>query len=84
MKTVLALTSEQEEFWPAIAAELRAIGKLHKGRRGQISKIDVDQETMQRLYWAAAPLITRLSYDQKQAVKKMALSMGLDEVAAAL
>ena len=44
----------------------------------------VHPDTAQRLYWAAAPLITRLSYDQKQAVKQIALSMGLTEVAQAL
>jgi hypothetical protein len=85
MKSALALTEEQQEFWPAIAAELRAIGKLQpKTRKGQIANIDVDRETMQRLYWAAAPLITRLSYDQKQTVKQMARSMGLNQVAEAL
>ena len=32
MKTALALTAEQEQFWPAIAAELRTIGKLMANR----------------------------------------------------
>ena len=39
---------------------------------------------MQRLYWAAAPLISRLSFEQKSKVKEMARLMGLNEVAAAL
>ena len=84
MRTALALTAEQEEFWPAIAAELQALGKtlkLHKGRDG---KVNVDNDAIQRLYWAAAPLITRLSYEQKQKVKQMAHVMGLHQVAAAL
>lgn len=88
IKTALALTSEQETYWPAVAAELKAIAKSqphkHGVKRGQAAKIDVDPDTAQRLYWAAAPLITRLSYDQKQAVKQIALSMGLTEVAQAL
>jgi len=85
MKTALALTAEQEEFWPAIAAELRAIGKTvtHKGK-GHAPSINVDQETKQRLYWAAAPLITRLSYEQKIRAKQLARMMGLNEVAEAL
>jgi len=85
MKTALALTAEQEEFWPAIAAELRAIGKTmsHKGK-GQAAAINVDPETKQRLYWAAAPLITRLSYEQKIRAKQLARMMGLNEVAEAL
>ena len=88
IKTALALTSEQETYWPAVAAELKAIAKAqpHKrgAKKGQVAKIDVDPDTAQRLYWAAAPLITRLSYDQKKAVKQIALSMGLQEVAEAL
>src|SRR5436853_5163301 len=84
MKTALALTAEQEEYWPAIAAELRALGKVLKAHRGPDGKINVDDETIQRLYWAAAPLLTRLSYEQKQKVKQMAHVMGLHQVAAAL
>jgi hypothetical protein len=88
IKTALALTSEQETYWPAVAAELKAIAKTQPHKRGvkkgQAAKIDVDPDTAQRLYWAAAPLITRLSYDQKKAVKQIALSMGLQEVAEAL
>jgi hypothetical protein len=84
MKTALALTAEQEEFWPAIAAELRTIGKLLKSSKGQPARISVDDEQIQRLYWAAAPLITRLSPEQKHKAKQMARLMGLNEVAAAL
>ena len=85
MKMALALTAEQEEYWPAIAAELRALGKAMKSSaKAQGGKISVDQEAMQRLYWAAAPLITRLSYEQKTKVKQMARLMGLNQVAEAL
>ena len=44
----------------------------------------LDSEAIQRLYWAAAPLITRLSHEQKQKVKQMAHVMGLHQVAEAL
>jgi hypothetical protein len=81
MKTALALTAEQEEYWPAIANELRTLGKMLKGK-GQSAHVDND--TMQRLYWAAAPLISRLSYEQKMKVKQMARLMGLTQVAEAL
>jgi hypothetical protein len=84
MKMALALTAEQEEFWPAIAAELQALGKTMKAHKGRDGKINVDNDTIQRLYWAAAPLITRLSYEQKQKVKQMAHVMGLRQVAEAL
>jgi hypothetical protein len=81
MKMALALTAEQQEYWPAIEAELRTIGKLMKANHGKVS---VDNETMQRLYWAAAPLLTRLSFEQKTRVKQMARLMGLNEVAEAM
>jgi hypothetical protein len=85
MKTALALTAEQEEYWPAIAAELRALGKAMKANAKQNGgKLSVDQDTIQRLYWAAAPLITRLSYEQKMKAKQMARLMGLNQVAEAL
>lgn len=84
MKMALALTAEQEEFWPAIAAELQALGKTLKAHKGHDGKINVDNDTIQRLYWAAAPLISRLSYEQKQKVKQMAHVMGLRQVAEAL
>ncbi len=80
MKLALALTAEQEEYWPAIASELRTLGKALKGK----GEKHVDNDTMQRLYWAAAPLISRLSYDQKMKVKQMARLMGLNQVAEAL
>jgi hypothetical protein len=85
MRTALALTAEQEEYWPAIAAELRALGKAMKANaRHNGGKLSVDQDTIQRLYWAAAPLITRLSYEQKMKAKQMARLMGLNQVAEAL
>jgi hypothetical protein len=84
MKTALALTSEQEEYWPAIAAELRALGKALKTAKGQAGNVTIDGDTMQRLYYAAAPLISRLSYEQKLKVKQMAHVMGLHQVAQAL
>jgi len=85
MKMALALTADQEEFWPAIATELRTLGKAMKSSaKAQGGKVSVDQEAMQRLYWAAAPLLTRLSYEQKVRAKQMARLMGLNEVAEAL
>lgn len=86
MKMALALTAEQEEFWPAIASELRALGKrlAQKGHTKSGGKINLDEDTIQRLYWAAAPLITRLTYEQKAKAKQMARLMGLNEVAEAL
>jgi hypothetical protein len=83
MKLALALTAEQEEYWPAIAAELQALGRaMQKSNKGQ--KVSLDSEAIQRLYWAAAPLINRLSHEQKLKVKQLAHIMGLHQVAEAL
>ena len=82
MKMALALTAEQEEYWPAIATELRALGKIMKAQKGR--NVSLDNDAIQRLYWAAAPLISRLSWEQKEKVKQMAHLMGLHQVAAAL
>jgi hypothetical protein len=85
MRLALALTAEQEEYWPSIAAELLAVGKLMKANeKANHGRISVDNDTIQRLYWAAAPLLTRLSYEQKTKVKQMARLMGLNQVAEAL
>ena len=84
MKLALALTAEQEEFWPRIAAELRALGQAMQKNNGKGQKVSLDGEAIQRLYWAAAPLITRLSHEQKLKVKQMAHIMGLHQVAEAL
>ena len=83
MKMALALTAEQEEYWPAIAAELRDLGKVLKNSKAH-GRVNLDDDTIQRLYWAAAPLISRLSYEQKLKVKQMAHVMGLHQVAQAL
>jgi len=82
MRLALALTAEQQEYWPAIATELRELGKVMKVQKGR--NISLDNDSIQRLYWAAAPLISRLSWEQKEKVKQMAHLMGLHQVAAAL
>ena len=84
MKIALALTAEQEEYWPAIAAELQALGKAMQKTNAKGQKVSLDNDAIQRLYWAAAPLITRLSHEQKLKVKQMAHVMGLHQVAEAL
>jgi hypothetical protein len=85
MRMALALTAEQEEFWPAIATELHTLGKAMKvSAKQNHGKVSVDNDAIQRLYWAAAPLISRLSYEQKAKVKQMARLMGLTQVAEAL
>ena len=87
IRTALALTPEQETYWPAVAAELRTIAKQqpkNAAAKGHPPKLALDQDAVQRLYRAAAPLITRLSEEQKRKARELALIMGLQEVAQAL
>jgi hypothetical protein len=83
----LRLTSEQAEYWPAVEAALRDVvrtqlrgahGKVaHAGRAG----IDINSPAVQKLIWAAMPLLARLREDQKREVRKIARVMGLEQIA---
>ena len=87
IRTALALTPDQEGYWPAIAAELRTIGKAQPKRsatKGAAPKLHVDDDSVQRLYAAATPLIMRLREDQKRTVRQLATMLGLQEVASAI
>jgi hypothetical protein len=82
MKRALNLTSEQEPHWRAVEVKLREIAARQP--QGKNSKIAIDANAAQELYWVAAPLIMSLREDQKRAAKLTARSFGLDEVASAL
>jgi hypothetical protein len=86
VKTALRLTPEQEAHWPAVEAELHAIAKQlpKKVDSKKQTKIAIAPGSADRLRWAATPLIMSLREDQKQTVRFIARSMGLEEVAAAL
>jgi hypothetical protein len=83
----LRLTSDQVEFWPAVEAALRDV--VHTNLRGANSKvarsgrlnIDVNSPEVQKLIWAAMPLLMRLREDQKSEVRKLARVIGLEQVA---
>lgn len=87
IKTALALSPDQEGYWPAIATELRAIGKAQPKRsatKGAAPKLQVDDDSVQRLYAAATPLVMRLREDQKRTIRQLATMLGLQEVASAI
>jgi len=52
-----------------------------KHAQGKAS-IDVNAPEVQKLVWAAMPLLMRLREDQKHEVRKLARVMGLESVAA--
>ena len=49
-------------------------------RDGKVS-IDINRPEVQKLIWAAMPLLMRLREDQKHEVRKLARVMGLEQVA---
>jgi hypothetical protein len=85
LKGRLRLTSEQAEYWPAIEEALRDVVRTQfHGRhlaRGAKPNIDVNSPEVQKLVWAAMPLLMRLRDDQKNEVRKLARVIGLEQVA---
>ena len=89
IKRRLRLTSDQESLWPAVEAALRNISYSKKSQETRVASahsapmayVDPNSADVQRLKYAALPLIMRLNEDQKQEVRSMAHVMGLDGVA---
>jgi hypothetical protein len=86
IKTRLRLTSDQEGYWPPVEAALRDVVKQQKREArkqnalGPVT-IDVNSPEVQRLTWAAMPLLMRMREDQKREVRTLARVIGLDQVA---
>jgi hypothetical protein len=82
IKQSLHLTAEQEQYWQPVEAELREIGRrLPPMAPGQKLKVNISAAAAQRLYWAAGPFLMSLREDQKQQVRRLAKSLGLEQVA---
>ena len=84
IKRTLKLTPDQEGYWPPVEAALRDIAREQAAQKPTGRKMTVSSDASQKLYWAAAPLIMNLRYDQKHEARKLARSMGLEEVASAI
>jgi hypothetical protein len=87
LKGRLQLTSDQVEYWPAVETALRDVvrtqlndGRTKHARAGKVN-IDVNSPEVQRLIYAAMPLLMRLREDQKREVRKLARVIGLEQVA---
>jgi hypothetical protein len=84
IKAALRLTREQEQYWPAVEAALRAItGRAAPGAAMAPQPLVLDQAKMQRLAAAAAPLLMSLDEEQKRAAAAVARSVGLGPLLAA-
>jgi hypothetical protein len=78
LKNVLKLTAIQASHWPAVEAALRHIA------RQQAQSQELDSASVQRLMFAAMPLIQSLDEGQKRQAVSVARSMGFAQVASAL
>ena len=86
LKTRLRLSPDQAEYWPAVESALREVARTqlrHAGKKAYGAKmnIDVNSPEVQKLVWAAMPLLMRLRAEQKAEVRKLARIMGLEQVA---
>ena len=75
VKARLRLTSDQAEYWPAVESALRDVVRTQlrtdrlRHHHGGKASIDVNSPEVQRLVWAAMPLLMRLREDQKREVR---------------
>jgi hypothetical protein len=91
IKRRLRLTPDQESLWPAVEVALRNVSyskkaqemKVASGRSAPMAYVDPESADVQRLKYAALPLIMRLNEDQKQEVRSMAHVIGRVGVASA-
>ena len=85
LKGRLRLTSDQVEYWPPVEAALRDVVRTQlRGTKHVVGgkvNIDTNSPEVQKLIWAAMPLLMRLRDDQKSEVRKLARVIGLEQVA---
>ncbi len=92
IKARLNLSDYQEQYWPAVASALRALGTRAArepartttayASEGTLAAIDPDGPEVQQLKSAAFPLIMSMNDEQKNQVRMLAHVMGLEQVAA--
>ena len=80
IKRRLALTREQERYWPAVEARCaRWPGRRRPATRA--AKVDMSTVDIDGLKSAAFPLVMSFSDDQKRELRSLANLMGLESVA---
>jgi hypothetical protein len=89
IKRRLALTPDQERYWPAVEAELRkmeykrdAQGKSTQGTR--MAQIDISKVDVDGLKSAGFPMVMSFSDDQRRELKSLVHLLGLDSVMSGL
>jgi hypothetical protein len=79
IKKRLALTPDQERYWPAVEQALRQMA--WKKTPGEKAKVDMSTVDVDGLKSAAFPLVMSFSDDQKRELRSLANVMGLESVA---
>lgn len=90
VKARLHLTPDQERMWPAVEAALRDISysktAAHSAAEArvhgkQVASIDPNSSEVQKLKYAAFPLLMSFSEPQKEEVRSLTRLMGLEQLA---
>jgi hypothetical protein len=80
IKRRLALTPDQERYWPAVEAELRKM-EYKKGQGGtRTASVDMSKVDVDGLKSAGFPLVMSFSDDQRRELKSLAHLLGLESV----
>ena len=79
IKKRLALTPDQERYWPGVEQALRQMA--WKTAPGEKAKVDMSTVDVDGLKSAAFPLVMSFSDDQKRELRSLANLMGLESVA---
>jgi hypothetical protein len=86
IKKRLNLTKDQEEYWPAVEAELRRLawkkspdGPHHKGARHLVA-LDVNAVDVAKLRSTTAPLLMSFNDEQKRELRTLAHLAGMQDL----
>ena len=85
IKNRLNLTKDQEEYWPAVEAELRRLAwkksadQKGPGRR-QLVALDVNALDMAKLQSTTAPLLMSFNDEQKRELRMLAHLAGMQDL----
>lgn len=77
----LRLSPQQAQYWPAVAAALRDVGRRYFQNRSRARTIPLNSNEVKLLIEAATPLIARLSEEQKREARQLMRIIGLQSLA---
>jgi len=85
IKRRLALTPDQERYWPAVEAELRKMEyRKDKVQGTRMAAVDMSKVNVEGLKSAGFPLVMSFSDDQRRELKSLAHLLGLESAMSGL